>query len=71
MNIGDKQYLKQAQTINTTSFNGMTTEQVKDFIKNNPFETIEIAKNNERDLNGIIHLFSKILQDIEHAKNFL
>ena len=54
-----------------TNFNGMTAEQVKDFIRKNPFEAVEIAKNNVRDLNGIIHLFSKVLQDIEHAKKFL
>jgi hypothetical protein len=56
---------------NIKNFDGMTTEQVKDFIRKNPFEAVEIAKNCERDLNGIIHLFSQVLQDIEHAKKFL
>lgn len=56
---------------NIKNFDGMTTEQVKDFIRKNPFETVEIAKNSEKDLNGIIYLFSQVLQDIEHVKKFL
>lgn len=54
-----------------TNFKGMTAEQVKEFIRENPFEAVEIAKNNEKDLNGIIHLFSKVLQDLEHIKKYL
>ena len=56
---------------NIKTFNGMNEEQVKEFIRENPFETVEIAKNSEKDLNGIIHLFSKVLQDIEHIKKYL
>ena len=47
------------------NFKNMTVEQVKDFIRENPFVSVEIAKNNEQDLNIIIHLFSNVLRDIE------
>ena len=50
---------------------GLTAKEVKELIKDNPYKVVEIVKNSERDLNGVIYLFSKVLQDLQYIKKFI